>query len=253
MPEIYWNSETYDKQHQFVSDFGTDVLQWLAPQKDENILDIGCGTGDLANKIAESDATILGTDASAEMIQAARQKYPLLKFEQLDGTALPFDQQFDAVFSNATFHWIENQKGLIKGIFKSLKPGGRLVAEFGGKGNIQSIVNAISTAAQHLDLSHKIVANFWFFPSVSHYSALLEGAGFEVQQICLFDRPTPLVGQNGMLTWIDQFAQYAFKNLNEQECQQVKKLAVDVLRPDFYKNGQWVADYRRLRVKAIRK
>lgn len=253
MPEIYWNSETYDKQHKFVSDFGADVLQWLAPQQNEQILDIGCGTGDLASKIAESGAHVLGTDASAEMVASAQQKYPLLSFEQVDATALTFEQQFDAVFSNATFHWIENQKALLHGIYRSLKNNGRLVAEFGGKGNIQSIVNAINTAAQHLDLSHKIVTNFWFFPSVSHYSALLENVGFEVEQIWLFDRPTPLVGENGMYEWINQFAQHAFKNLTEVESEPLKKLAVDLLRSDFYENGQWKADYRRLRVKAIKR
>lgn len=253
MPEIYWNSETYDKQHKFVSDFGADVLQWLAPQQNEKILDIGCGTGDLANKITESGAQVLGTDASAEMVTSAQKKYPLQKFAQLDGTALDFDQEFDAVFSNATFHWIENQKALLHGIYRSLKNGGRLVAEFGGKGNIQSIINAITTAAQHLDLSHKVITNFWFFPSVSHYSGLLENVGFEVEQIWLFDRPTPLVGDDGMYQWINQFAQHAFKNLNESESEQLKKLAVDLLRPEYYHNGTWMADYRRLRVKATKK
>jgi trans-aconitate methyltransferase len=253
MPEIHWDSKTYDKQHQFVSNYGADVLQWLAPKSGENILDIGCGTGDLANQIAESGADILGTDASAEMIAGAKQKYPSLTFEQIDATKLDFDVKFDAVFSNATFHWIENQKALIKGICKSLKIDGRLVAEFGGKGNVKSITDAIDNAAEALNLQHKIVSNFWFFPSVSHYASLLEGAGFEVEQIWLFDRPTKLIGENGMYEWINQFAQHAFKRLNEEEAEQLKKLAVDLLRPDYFKNGEWTADYRRLRVKAIKR
>lgn len=253
MPEIYWDNKIYDRQHQFVSDYGADVLQWLAPKAGERILDVGCGTGDLANQISESGAEVFGSDASTEMIESARQKYPLLKFEQLDGTKLAFNKEFDAVFSNATFHWIENQKDLIRGIYRCLKFRGRLVAEFGGKRNIQSILGAIEKAGDALGLKYKINTNFWFFPSISHYSILLESAGFEVEQIWLFDRPTTLVGDNGMYEWINQFAQHAFKNLNEQEAEQLKKLAVEILKPAYFKNGQWTADYRRLRVKAVKR
>jgi trans-aconitate methyltransferase len=252
MPEIFWDNKVYDTKHRFVSDYGADVLQWLAPQKSENILDVGCGTGDLANQIAESGAQVFGVDASAEMIDAAKQKFPLLKFEQQNATELAFDQEFDAVFSNATFHWIENQRDLLEGVYKSLKLGGRLVAEFGGKDNIKSITDAISAAAKSIGVQHRVISNFWFFPSVSHYAVLLEAARFEVEQIWLFDRPTVLKGENGMYEWINQFAQHAFKNLTTEEAEQVKKLAVEILKPNYFKNGDWVADYRRLRVKAVK-
>lgn len=252
MPEIFWDNKVYDTKHRFVSDYGADVLQWLAPQESENILDVGCGTGDLANQIAESGAGVFGVDASAEMIDAAKQKFPLLKFEQQNATELSFDQEFDAVFSNATFHWIENQRDLLEGIYKSLKPGGRLVAEFGGKDNVKSITDAIATAAKTIGVQHRVSTNFWFFPSVSHYAVLLEAARFEVAQIWLFDRPTVLKGENGMYEWINQFAQHAFKNLSIEEAEEVKKLAVEILKPNHFKNGDWVADYRRLRVKAVK-
>lgn len=253
MPEIHWDSKLYNEQHRFVSDYGTDVLQWLAPKVGENILDIGCGTGDLAAKIQENGATVLGTDASADMIELARQNYPTIQFEQKDATTLDYNQEFDAVFSNATFHWIENQKELLKGIYKSLKYGGRLVAEFGGKGNIKSIVDAIDTAAKQLGLEHRIISNFWFFPSIGHYAPLLEATGFEVEQMWLFERETKLVGEDGMLKWIDQFAQHAFINLNEEEAKAVTNLAVELLKPTHFKDGEWMTDYRRLRIKAIKK
>lgn len=253
MPEIHWDSKLYNEQHHFVSDYGSDVLQWLAPKAGENILDVGCGTGDLAAKIQESGATVLGTDASADMIELAKQNYPTIQFEQKDAAQLDYNREFDAVFSNATFHWIENQKGLLKGIYKSLKHGGRLVAEFGGKGNVKSIVDAIDTAAKQLGLEHRIISNFWFFPSISHYATLLESTGFEAEQMWLFDRPTKLVGEDGMLKWINQFAQHAFINLNEEEAKAVTDLAVELLKPTHFNNGEWMADYRRLRIKAIKK
>lgn len=253
MPEIFWDSKLYDKQHHFVSDYGADVLQWLAPKAEEDILDVGCGTGQLAAQIAESGASVFGIDASPDMVATAQANYPEIGFEVVDATKLPYKQLFDAIFSNATFHWIENQYALVEGLYHSLKYGGRLVAEFGGKGNVKSITDAIALAAKNLGLADKIVHNFWFFPSISEYTTLLESKGFEVEQAWLFDRPTQLNGENGMYDWISQFAQHAFKNLNKDEAEAIKNLAVEILKPNYFINGVWMADYRRLRIKANKK
>ncbi len=250
MPEIVWDSKLYDKQHHFVSDYGADVLQWLAPKPSEDILDLGCGTGQLAAQIAESGAEVFGIDASPDMIAAAKANYNHIGFEVIDATKLPYTEIFDAVFSNATFHWIENQDALINGIYNSLKTNGRLVAEFGGKRNVKSITDAIANAAKNLGLSEKLNANFWFFPSVGEYTALLEKHGFEVEQAWLFDRPTSLYGENGMHDWINQFAPHAFKNLTADEAEAIKDLAVQILKPNYFRRDEWFADYRRLRIKA---
>lgn len=253
MPEIHWDSKLYDKQHHFVSDYGADVLQWLAPKNGEQILDVGCGTGQLAAQIVESGATVLGVDASPEMIKSAKAAYPKLKFEVIDATELPYSEEFDAIFSNATFHWIENQQALIEGLFRSLKPGGRLVSEFGGKGNIKSITDAIMAAAKKLNLADKIKTDFWFFPSISKYATLLESEGFEIEQMWLFDRPTPIKGEDGMYNWINQFAQHAFGAINREEAERIKNLAVEILKPNYFIKGDWLADYKRLRLKAWKK
>jgi trans-aconitate methyltransferase len=253
MPEINWDSKLYDKQHHFVSDYGADVLQWLAPKNDEHILDVGCGTGQLAAQIAENGAKVLGVDASENMIATANANYHTLKFEVIDATQLTYNEDFDAIFSNATFHWIDNQEALIKGLFRSLKIGGRLVAEFGGKGNVQSIMDAVGIAAERLSLTTQLNKDFWFFPSISTYTGLLEKNGFEVEQVWLFDRPTPLNGESGMYDWITQFAQHAFTNISKQNEEDIKNLAVEILRPTHFINGKWLADYKRLRVKAFKR
>lgn len=250
---MYWDSKLYDRQHHFVTDYGADVLQWLAPQSGEHILDIGCGTGALTAKIAKSGAMVKGIDASPDMIATAKATYPQLPFEVMDAEQLPYKEAFDALFSNATFHWIKDQEALINGMYRSLKPGGRLVAEFGGKRNVESIINAIRQAAEVLALNHKVITNFWFFPSVSSYSAMLESQGFEIEQMWLFDRPTPLQDENGLYNWISQFAQHAFKTLDATQTEDVKNKAVEILRETHYINGQWIADYRRLRVKAFKR
>lgn len=253
MPEIVWNAKLYDQQHQFVSNYGADVLQWLAAKPGESILDVGCGTGQLLAQIAESGATVLGTDASPAMIEQAKIAFPNLSFQVIDATKLPFEGEFDAIFSNATFHWIENQQALTQCLYKSLKPGGRLVAEFGGKNNVQSITNAIAQAAAELEWSEKVNTNFWFFPSVSSYTTLLENYGFEVEQVWLFDRPTKLVGEDGMKKWMIQFATHAFIHLSEAQTEAILNRAIEILKPNYYINGEWIADYKRLRVKAIKK
>lgn len=250
MQEIQWDSQLYNDQHRFVSNYGADVLQWLAPKAGEKILDVGCGTGDLAAKIQEVGAIVVGVDSSAEMISHATAEYPNVQFKQQSAAQLDYDAAFDAVFSNATFHWVKDQEKMLSGIFKALKPNGRLVAEFGGKGNIKAIVDAIDTAAAQLELSHRVISNFWFFPSINQYAALLEAAGFETEQMWLFDRPTPLVGDDGMLKWINQFAQHAFVNLTKEEADHITATAIEILRPDYFRDGIWIADYKRLRIKA---
>lgn len=247
-----WNSQLYDQQHAFVSTYGTEVLAWLDPQPNESILDVGCGTGDLTKQIADHGSHVIGTDYSADMVAAAQKKYPSIDFRQINGEELPFDNEFDAIFSNATFHWIKDQEALIKGLYASLKPNGRLIVEFGGKGNVASMQQAIRQASIALGLEDFVDIDFWYFPSITAYSTLLEKHGFEVQEAYLFDRPTTLKGEDGMLKWIEQFGVNAFTNLTTEQTTQLKKRAVELLRPDRYIQEEWIADYRRIRIKAIK-
>ena len=141
-----WNVNLYDAKHAFVWKYGADLLPLLAPQSGERILDIGCGTGHLTAKIAESGARLVGVDRSPEMVNAARKVYPNLQFEVADARDLRFHKEFDAVFSNATLHWIHEPELVIRSILNSLRQGGRIVAEFGGKGNIRKMQSAFDHA-----------------------------------------------------------------------------------------------------------
>jgi trans-aconitate methyltransferase len=135
-----WNANLYQDKHRFVWQYGEDLLQLLNPQAGELILDLGCGTGQLTEKISQFGAEVLGVDNSATMIEKARENYPHLRFEVADARNLQIDQPLDAVFSNATLHWIKEPEAAIASIHQALKLGGRFVAEFGGKGNIQHIL-----------------------------------------------------------------------------------------------------------------
>jgi trans-aconitate methyltransferase len=240
-----WDTELYEARHNFVWRMGEGVVELLHPQPGERILDLGCGPGQLTNKIAESGAQVIGLDASPSMIGQARQNFPKLRFVLQDSASMTFDNEFDAVFSNAALHWMLDSTAVVSAVAKSLKPGGRFVAEMGGKGNIQTIVAAIHDVVGKY---HPVPASQHFYPSVSEYATILESHGLEVRMAQLFDRPTPLEGEAGMENWIKQFKLYYFEGVPPTALQEV----ITNLRPKLHTEKGWHADYRRLRFLAVK-
>jgi len=249
--EKHWDPELYEARHSFVWQLGQDLIQVLDPQRGERVLDLGCGTGQLTAEIAERGADVTGIDASPEMIGQARQNYPHLKFVLGDSAKMHFEAEFDAVFSNAALHWMLQASAVASGIARALKKGGRLVAELGGKGNISHIEQAIEVVL-HRYLGEGIPAKRTFFPSVSEYSTILESEGLEVRSVQLFDRPTKLSGEAGMKDWLRQFAAYYFEPLPPRDQETALENIAEELRPRLFHGGNWVADYRRLRIVAVK-
>jgi trans-aconitate 2-methyltransferase len=250
-----WDARLYEEKHAFVWKHGASLLELLAPQPGEQILDLGCGTGHLTAQLAAAGARVVGMDHSAAMIAEARRSYPELRFEIADARHLTFVMQFDAVFSNAVLHWIREADQVVEGVFRALKPGGRFVAEFGGKGNVKAICAALQNAVQAL--GYGFAESPWFFPGVGEYACLLETVGLEVTAATLFDRPTPLAGEEGMRDWLAMFGGPLFGGpfLSEVPPERRDDLVRHVekeLRPFLYREGSWFADYRRLRVVAWR-
>jgi SAM-dependent methyltransferase len=249
-----WNPELYQASHSFVWKFGRDLLELLAPQPGERILDVGCGTGQLTADIAGSGARTQGIDKSASMIEQARRNFPDLRFEQADVTALPFQgEEFDAVFSNATLHWVRDAEAAAAEISRVLKASGRFIAEFGGRGNGRTLVDAMYGALESLGVRHPEQFNPWYYPGIGEYAALLERHGLEVTFAALFDRPTPLEdGEGALRKWLAMFGGSFTAALTpeqgEQFLRRVEERAAHQLRP----NGVWTVDYRRLRVRAVK-
>ena len=178
---------------------------WLTNLK----IAVGCGTGQLTQEIAARGAIAIGIDKAPTMIEQARKNYPDLRFEVADAANFHLREPFDAVFSNATLHWIKEPERVIICIWQALKPSGRFVAEFGGKGNIRAIVTAIGNALEANDLSSlsALFTDPWYFPSIGEYTTLLEKQGFLVTYATLFERPTPLEeGEKGIRNWLEMFA-----------------------------------------------
>jgi trans-aconitate methyltransferase len=245
-----FDPERYDAEQGFVSEHGTDLVDLLAPEDGERVLDLGCGTGHLTSDLAERGADVVGVDQSPEMVARAAETYPDLRFERADARSLDFEGTFDAVFSNAALHWIpaSDQDAALESVANALVPGGRFVAEMGGTGNVAAIVDA--TVAE-LDRRDYDVDSPWYFPSVGEYATRLEGVGFEVRYARLFDRPTTLDGDDGLRNWLEQFGDSLFAPLTDEETGAVVSAVEDELRPAMFDGEDWTADYRRLRFSAV--
>lgn len=242
-----WQAGSYDEHARFVSDLAGPVLEWLAPRPGERILDLGCGDGVLAAELMRRGCSVVGVDASDDLLLAARARG--VDARRMDGQALEFDSQFDAVFSNAALHWMTRAEEVISGVARALKPAGRFVAEFGGHGNVAAIVTAMRATALRRG-GDAALAGPWFFPSVEVYRGMLEDRGFMVRRIGLYPRPTPL--KTGLAAWLKVFRRPFFAQYGCAEDDVLAEVE-DLLRPILRDaRGDWSADYVRLRVEAIR-
>jgi len=244
-PGQSWDPDRYARNAAFVPALGQPVLDLLAPRSGERILDLGCGDGALTAKLVAAGADVVGVDASAEQIAAAQAAG--LDARVVDGAALDFDAEFDAVFSNAALHWMRDPDAVIAGVARALRPGGRFVAEMGGAGNCGAIRDALYAALERRGLD---AAAFdpWYFPGIEEYAGRLEAHGFAVETIELVPRPTPLPGD--IADWLDTFAESFLAAVPEAGRGEIKDELREALRPTLQDNGQWFADYVRLRFAA---
>jgi trans-aconitate methyltransferase len=244
----HWDPERYAANARFVSDLGMPVVDLLAPKPGERVLDLGCGDGALTVKLIDLGCRVIAVDGSAEQVEAARALGIDARVERAE--RMPFQNEFDAVFSNAVLHWVKDADAALAGVYRALRAGGRFAAELGGYG----CVNHIRTAL-HAGLAGRGVdpARFdpWYFPSDAEYGARLRAAGFEIRSIALFPRPTPLPGD--VTGWLETFAQPFLAALVESERPAFLAEVRERLRPvlsDAY--AAWTADYVRLRLLAVK-
>jgi len=242
----HWDPDRYARNARFVSDLGAPVVELLAPQPGERILDVGCGDGVLTRTLADLGCRVVGVDGSPHQVRAARALG--LDVAVADGQRLPFRRGFDAVFSNAALHWMHDVDGVIAGARRALRPGGRFVAEFGGHGCVERIRTALIAA---LDRRGFAGARYdpWYFPTLEAYGGRLVAGGFAVRSIALIPRPTPLPGD--VVGWLETFAESFTTPLPAAERPAFLAEVRDALRPALCAaDGQWTADYVRLRFAA---
>jgi trans-aconitate methyltransferase len=242
-----WSADTYDTHARFVSDLAGGVVEWLALQSGERVLDLGCGDGVLTAELKAAGADIVGVDSSPDFISSAIEKG--LDAQLMDGQALSFENEFDAVFSNAALHWMTDAEAVVKGVHRALKPAGRFVAEFGGHGNVAAIATAMRAVCIRRGGDISLAAP-WYFPSPQVYSELLEKNGLKVKRTAHFPRPVVLA--TGISGWLMLFRKPFFQQF-ETEAENALAETVDLLRPALCDaHGNWTADYVRLRVEAVK-
>jgi len=242
-----WNADKYNKHADFVSNLAMPVVELLNPKKDEIILDLGCGDGTLAQEISSLCKKIIAVDLSSDMVEKTKKRG--LEAYLMSATELDFDGAFDAVFSNAVLDWVKDAQSAIYKINHSLKQNGRFIAEFGGFGNIEYLI----TAMKEVFIKHEEYGEFknpWTFPSAIEYKRLLEVGGFKVEYIEIIPRPTSI---DDIRNWLDIFANGIVSHLTFEQQETFKEEVREILKPKIYsKKDGWVADYVRLRLKAIK-
>lgn len=150
-----WNPQDYAQNSRGQEAWARELLSLVNLQPDDVVLDIGCGDGrttaNIANRVP--DGSVVGVDLSADMVAHASRHHGQasnhnLRFQQTDAAALPFVSEFSVVFSNATLHWVSDQRAAVRGIARALKPGGRFVAQMGGQGTFAEIIATFEHVAR---------------------------------------------------------------------------------------------------------
>lgn len=243
-----WDPASYARNARFVSELGSPVVDLLAAKPGEKILDLGCGDGVLTKKLVDLGCEVVAVDSSRPQVEAAR-KLGLNAFV-ISGEDLQYDEVFNAVFSNAVLHWIRRADVMLAAVYRSLKPGGRFVAECGGHGCVHKIRTALVQALDRRGLDGEARVP-WYFPTPGDYATRLERAGFRVDSIALIPRPTPLPGD--VIGWLETFALNFLQGFSDEARNEYLQEVRAILEPQLRDaHGTWVADYVRLRFAATK-
>lgn len=206
-----WNPNDYAKNSSAQLAWARELISRMAFNGSETVLDVGCGDGKITAEFARAlpRGFVLGIDSSPEFVAYASQHYPRsafppLHFQQMDARALDIDRQFDLVFSNATLHWVDDHRAFLRGAWKHLRPGGRLILSCGGAGNASAVIATL----EHLISSpawHGYFHGFEFpyhFHSPADYALWLPEAGFKVVRCRLAEKDMIHDNPSGLAGWI---------------------------------------------------
>ena len=245
-PKQSWSADLYARHASFVSDHGVAWVATLGPLAGLDVLDLGCGDGALTRHLVKRGARVVGVDASADLIAAARRRG--IDACLGDARSLAFDRAFDLVFSHAALHWMKPPQPVLEGVRRALRPGGRFVGDMGGAGNVAHEEAALEAALTRRGLDGR-AAYPWFFPATDQYRDLLEDAGFAVDSITSFERPTPIDGD--IVGWLETFGESFLSQVDPRErAEMLNEVAAEIVPYLSDQHGNWTLDYVRLRFSA---
>ena len=239
-----WNAEKYHKTCGRVTEHGVKLVDILKNYRVTKVLDIGCGTGVLTHEIAGFTHEVIGIDSSQKMIDKARTMYPELELVVGDARCLKWEEYFDAVFSNAVFHFIKEQDILLNSIYKALVPEGLVVCEFGAAGNISGLLDAIDYACRKRE---KLFTLRFYYPTETEYKHLLKNHGFFVESITVYDLDTELTeGEAGLRNWVNQIFNIEMELFDKNERNNVLSEIELALKSEQWDGTNWHLPNRRL-------
>ncbi|MDE7400058.1 MAG: methyltransferase domain-containing protein [Oscillospiraceae bacterium] len=209
MNTFEFDGKKYKKSSKHQKEWGNSLISELSLRGDEEILDLGCGDGNLTEQLAQlvPNGRILGIDASVGMISAAQKRIkPNLAFMQMDINTIDFRNMFDVIFSNATLHWIKNHKHLLQNAFRALKENGVILWDFAGDGNCSHFFEVIGIKIQSKKYK-KYFDGFewpWYMPVKNDYEKIVAASGFSSYSVTEVNRDRFFANADEMIKWIDQ-------------------------------------------------
>lgn len=257
-----WNPEDYEKNSAAQEKWADALISGLELGGDEHILDIGCGDGKITAKMASRvpDGLVLGIDSSEDMIDFARKRFPEsqfanLRFELGDALNLNFDGEFELVTSFACLHWIEDHLSVLKGVRRSLKPGGRLLFQCGGRGNAGDLM-ALTEDLIRKNKWSRYFQGFkfpYYFYGTEGYHAWLDQAGLVEIRAVLIPKEMVQQGKAGLEGWIRTTWHPVLERVPEDQRQQfISEMAEGYLERHPLEDGLVRVGMVRLEVEARR-
>ncbi len=241
-----WNAENYQSTCGRVTEHGTKLVDVLRNFNPHKVLDIGCGTGVLTNEISKFAKQVIGIDLSASMIEKATMSFPYIEFKTVDACELPWNNYFDAAFSNAVLHFIKNQDIFLESVNQVLVNNGVFICEFGASGNIAHMLDAVNKAC--ISRGKEYTLRF-YYPTQDEYKKLLEKHGFIIETIETYDIDTKLIeGEVALRNWINQIFSFEMDWFDNNERIEVIDEIENELRPYQWDGTQWHLPNKRLRV-----
>ena len=207
-----WDPKTYEKISSPQQMWAQELLSKISIQGDERILDIGCGDGKITAQISRlvPRGSIVGLDNSQDMLNYARfrfppEQWPNLEFQHGDARDLRYNEEFDLILSFAALHWVFDHGPVLAGIWRSLKSGGRVFVQFGGRGNAASVLDI----ADEMILEEKWSCYFkgfrfpYGFYGLEEYWAWLNASDLIAVRVELLEKDMVQRGREGLASWIE--------------------------------------------------
>lgn len=246
-------SDSYREKLLNIYENGSDLIGLIS--RDERAamtcLDLGCGCGTLTKKLSDKGFIVAGMDASEEMLEAARERYPYIAFVPGEAAHFELAERIDVIVSSGALDRVPRlqHRDMLEHVYDALKPDGQFIFELGGRGNIQIITDALAEVFHMYGIPFRTP---FYFPGLGEYTEILDSIGFMTTYARLYDHPLPLVGEDGLEKWIREIFRSSFEGIRRRTAAQIVRDTVEALRDSLYYNGTWYVDYVRLRCKALR-